>query len=264
MSAIDCSDFRKFLDPYLDGEFADRERADFDAHLALCPDCRTHFEQRSWFLRAVKPALKRPERMPAEAHQRLTARLRTARRPDRARQMLRRLALPVPALAAAGMVALLVTPLTGFAPVVVGDAVDYHCQELPVEALPGPEASEIDQWFDGKLPFRLAAPRFQDGRVQLLGGRLSRVGGHDGRQSARRAAYLIYGVGAHKLSVLVFDGSGLDLVDGGATRRIKGHRLAVHDADGYRVALYQKGSLGYAVTSDLPESDMLNLIATSL
>ena len=33
---IDCSDFKKYLDAYFDEELADAERAEFDAHVAVC------------------------------------------------------------------------------------------------------------------------------------------------------------------------------------------------------------------------------------
>jgi anti-sigma factor RsiW len=71
MSVIECGEFRKFIDPYIDGEFDDTERAMFDAHLAICPECRRYFDQRAWLQNAVKPVLKRPCRMPQEARGRL-------------------------------------------------------------------------------------------------------------------------------------------------------------------------------------------------
>ncbi len=259
MSRIDCEDFRQFIDPYLDGEFDAGERAAFDAHLAVCTDCRGHYEQKAWFINAVRPCLRRPERMPPGTRDRLHARLRAAQKPERRRRLVRRLA-PVPALAAAGAVLLFVTPLTGFAPAVVEDAVDQHCQKMPVE-VPTDEALQADEWFSGKVPFSMATPRFRDDRAMLLGGRLSHVRGGD---RTRRAAYLVYGVGEHKVSVLVFDGRELGITGRGELREVKGHPVRVHDARGYRVALYQRGSLAYAITSDLPEPEMLRLIGTSL
>ena len=259
MSRIDCDDFRKFIDPYLDGEFDAGERAAFDAHLAACSDCRCHYEQKAWFINAVRPCLRRPEPMPEAAHQRLHARLRTAQQPERRRRLVRRLA-PVPMLAAAGAVLLFVTPLTGFAPAVVEDAVDQHCQKMPVE-VPTDEANQADEWFSGKVPFSMDTPRFRDDRAMLLGGRLSHV--RNGERN-RRAAYLVYGVGEHKVSVLIFNGRELGLSERGELRHVKGHPVRVHGARGYRVALYQRGQLAYAVTSDLPEPEMLKLIGTSL
>ncbi len=249
---IDCDEFRKFVDPYVDGEFDDRGRAEFDAHMAVCPDCRRFFEQKSWFLEAVRPCLRRPTTMSEDQRCRLTAKLRAARAPERRRRMMRRVA-PLSTVAAAAAVFLFVTPLTGFAPV-IDEAVDQHCQAMPVE-VPSPEPREIDDWFSGKVPFDMNAPRFRDQRVSLLGGRLSRVG-------QQRAAYLVYGVGAHKVSVLVFDGRELKL-DSGQARAVANRKLRMHDARGYRVAVYQKGPLAYAVTSDLPEGEMLNLIGSA-
>ena len=102
---------------------------------------------------------------------------------------------------------------------------------------------------------------FRSDRAMLLGGRLSHV--RNGERN-RRAAYLVYGVGEHKVSVLVFDGRELGLSERGELRHVKGHPVRVHGARGYRVALYQRGQLAYAVTSDLPEPEMLKLIGTSL
>jgi anti-sigma factor RsiW len=259
VTRIDCDDFRKFIDPYLDGEFDAGESAAFDAHLAVCAECRGHYEQKAWFINALRPCLRRPEPMPAAVHDRLSAKLRVAQRPERRRRLVRRLA-PVPALAAVGAVLLFVTPLTGFAPAMVDDAVDQHCRTVPVE-VPTPEAAQADEWFSGKVPFSMATPRFEDPRAMLLGGRLSQVRSN-GR--SRRAAYLVYGVGEHKLSVLVFDGSELKLGEYGDLRKVKGNAVRVHDSRGYRVALYRRGNLAYAVTSDLPETEMLRLIGSSL
>jgi anti-sigma factor RsiW len=263
MSRVDCADFRKFIDPYLDDEFDVRERAEFDAHLAICGECRQHYEQRAWLHGSLRPVLQRPTQMSAEAQARLTARLRGASRPDRARRMARKLVIPVPALAAAGAVAMLVMPLTGFKPtVMVDEAVEQHCSAYPVE-VPSPEVSEVDAWFEGKLPFRMRAPRFEDERVNLLGGRISRVGGGKDGPKSRPAAYLVYSLGAHKLSVLVFDSHDLPAPDDTSAELMGGQQVRVHDSDGYRVALYRRGPLTYAVTSDLPRPQMVSLLSHS-
>lgn len=261
MSRIGCDDFRKFLDAYLDDEFDARDRAEFDAHVALCGPCRRHLEQQVWFRRAVRPHLQRPPRMPDEVRARLRSRVRAATRPARTARMIGRVAMPLPALAAAGAVFLLVTPLTGFTPV-VEEVVDQHCQRVPIE-VPTPEAAEVDQWFRDKLPFELAAPRFEDESVVLLGGRLSRFGGGGTGIPTRHAAYLVYGVGPHKLTVMVFDGHDLDLSDRGGIREVNGRRLSVHPAGSYRVAVYERGPLTYAFTSDLPETELLRLVGNA-
>jgi len=259
--SIDCAQFRQFIDPYLDGEFDAQERDAFDAHLSVCGDCRHHYEQRAWMQGAIKPALKRPCRMPSAMRDRLHDRLRSASRQVRMRRAAKRVAAPVSTAAAMAAALLFVTPLTGFKPTVMADAVDQHCQKMPVE-MPSPVDTEVEQWFQGKVPFEMSAPRFRDDRVMLLGGRLSRVGGPGDAVSSRPAAYLVYGVGKHKMTVLVFDNQGLDFE--APVTDVKGKQVYMHDARGYRVALFERGPLAYAVTSDLPQDRMLELIGTTL
>jgi anti-sigma factor RsiW len=261
MSVIECGEFRKFIDPYIDGEFDDTERAMFDAHLAICPECRRYFDQRAWLQNAVKPVLKRPCRMPQEARGRLEKKLRAARRPIRARRAVRRFASPASAVVAAGAIFLLVTPLTGFKPSVVDEVLDQHCQQMPVE-VPTPAAQELDRWFAGKLPFEMEAPDFRDGRVSLLGGRLSRIR-HLASNASAPAAHLIYSVGSHKMSVLIFDGRGVVPFEE-PDLHVRGAPMRVHEARGHQVALYSRGNLTYAVTSNLPRGQMLELIGSTL
>jgi anti-sigma factor RsiW len=189
VSSIDCNEFRSFIDPYLDCEFDDQERALFDAYLAVCTECRAYYEHHSFLMNAVKPALQRPCRMPDNARQRLEQKLRGVQRPQRAKAAAIAVAKPVTMVAAVGVIFLFVAPLTGFSSSVAEDVVDQHCQTMPVE-VPSPEASEVNRWFSDKLPFRMATPRFRDQRVTLLGGRLSRVRGHQDRGSLP-AAHLI-------------------------------------------------------------------------
>ncbi|MCA9527592.1 MAG: zf-HC2 domain-containing protein [Myxococcales bacterium] len=257
---IDCTDFRKYLDAYFDGELADPERGEFDAHIAVCGDCRKHYAQRAWFQGAIRPALRRSCSLSEGARARLQDSLVGARRQLRRRSMIRRLAPVVPAAVAVGAVFMLVTPLTGFVPV-IDEAVEQHCEQAPVE-VPTPETDELEGWFAGKLPFRFQAPRFrQQEGVMLLGGRLTRLAGPE--TTRRQAAYLVYGVGRHKLSVLVFDGGSLDVGDVGRQQVVNGRTLSMHDSRGYRVALFRQGELAYAVTSDLPEERMVDLISAA-
>ncbi len=257
MSRLCCSDFRQFMDPYLDGEFDVRERAEFDAHLAICGDCRRHYEERAWFQQSLRPVLAEPVPMPPDARVRLRAKLAMATKPSGLKLWIRRLAIPVPLLAAACAVFLVVTPLAGFAPWVT-DAVDQHRLTLPVE-VPSSMADDVDAWFEGKLPFRVESPRF-DENVHLLGGRLSRIGGTAGYRSA---AYIIYGVGRHKLSVIAFENRDLDL-NGGRSRVIQGKDVEFYERNGYLVALYNRGPVAYAVTSDLPEEEFVSILKSAL
>lgn len=256
---IDCSEFRKYIDAYFDGELADPERGEFDAHVAVCGECRQHYAGRAWFQGAVRPALRRSCTLPDAARARLRERLDVAQRQMRRRALLRKLAPVLPAMAAVGAVFMLVTPLAGFVPV-LDDVVEHHVEHTPVE-VPTPEADELENWFAGKLPFRFSAPRFLDNEAMLLGGRLTRVVGPE--MGHRQAAWLVYGVGRHKLSVLVFDAGSLDITSAGRTEVVNGRSVTLHDSRGFKVALFRQGDLAYAVTSDLPEDRMVRMISTA-
>jgi anti-sigma factor RsiW len=262
MGKTNCADFRAFIDPYVDGEFDERERAMFDAHVASCKDCRDHFEQRTWLITAVKPTLKSSCQLSGHARARLQKKLRTARRPGNFQRTAKRFAQPLPAVMVVGVALLFFMPLTGFKTNVVENVVDQHCQKRPVE-VPSPETREVDDWFADKLPFTVATPQFRDRRVMLMGGRLSQFR-TKGQERTSPAAHILYRVGAHKMSVLVFQSK--DLAKTQVKAMAKGQKnLSIHhDARGYRVALVRRGNLTYAVTSTLPENEMVTLLGTSL
>ena len=65
------------------------------------------------------------------------------------------------------------------------------------------------------------------------------------------------------MSVLVFDGDGIELAKSGAPQSVGGHEMNVQSHNGYQVATFRDGNRAYAVTSDLPEGDMLKLVASA-
>ena len=63
------------------------------------------------------------------------------------------------------------------------------------------------------------------------------------------------------MSVLIFDGRHQILsLDDGTSRT----GPIIKEIRGHRVALYRRGGLTYAVTSTLPETDMMDVMGTSL
>ena len=252
MSAtLSCQDFRQFVDCYLDAEFDDRDRARFDAHVAACTCCRAIVDHHVAFRRALRPHLRTAcGTLPPEARARLRRAISQVQEPSSFTVWARRLALPVPVMAAG--VLLLVMPTAGFTGFVVKEAVEQHDQSMPVE-VPSAHEEELEAWFRDKLPFELAAPRFRDERLQLLGGRLTRLPAPDGEHAQRKAAWLVYGLGRHKVSVLVFDAADVEVPDAPTAL----------EENGLSVALYRHGGMGYAITSDLAQSDMMRLVSSS-
>ncbi len=258
MSHLSCDEFHQFVDPYLDGEYDALERRDFDMHLAACSGCRRWFENHRAVQSAIKGALASATPLPGGARARIRTRLALEAAPAR-RTRLVKLALPVPVVAAAAAVFFFVGT-TGFTPAVVEDAVAQHEEEMPLD-VPTPEAEELDRWFQDRVRLRVRAPRFRDRSTMLLGGRLSRIGA---RGHGQRAAYLVYGVGRHKVSVLAFDSADGELEQFGEVRRVKGRPVSVAEHHGRHVVMYRQGGLTYTVTSDLPTQRMVELVGTAM
>jgi anti-sigma factor RsiW len=124
-------------------------------------------------------------------------------------------------------------------------------------------AKEASHWFADKLPFKMKTPTFKDQRVSLLGGRLSRIQ-RGPKKASIPAAHLIYSVGAHKLSVLVFDGDGMGEMQPATAAQGLGQPFEVHEVRDHRVAFYRRGGLTYAVTSKLPRKQLVELLGSSL
>ena len=249
MKTLSCEEFRQFIDPYIDAEFEHTERALFDAHLSNCTTCRSHFEHRTWFQRGIRPALRRTTATPVRMQNRIQARLRQERKSIEFGRRVRKIVSGGSAVASVGLILLFVSPLVGFSPTVVDEALDHHQMEMPLE-LPSPKVGEVDQWREKRLPFKVHAPTSHDGRVQLMGGRLSCVRWSDQRVS-RPAAHLVYRVAGKKMSVLVFEEKEAGRAD----------EVSWHEQNGHRIAIFRRGGLRYAITSRLPAADFQKVVA---
>ncbi|MGB0646764.1 MAG: anti-sigma factor family protein [Bradymonadia bacterium] len=249
MKTLSCEEFQQFIDPYIDAEFDHAERALFDAHLSTCAGCRKQFEHRTWFQRGIRPALKRPVITPTLLHTRIQTRLRQERRSIDFKRSVRKFASASSAVASVGLILLFVSPLVGFSTTVVDEALDHHQLEMPLE-LPSPRTGEVDHWLEEKLPFKVHSPTFHDGRVQLLGGRLSRVRWSDQRVS-RPAAHLVYLVDGKKMSVLVFQ----------ENDDVRSDEVSWHEQADHRIAIFRRGRLRYAITSRLPAADFQRVVS---
>lgn len=97
---MNCEDVRKFSFAYLDEEFDDRDKVEFEAHLAMCGDCRGSIELDARFRDTVRKHLVSAPCTP-EVRARVQERLAAARRSARLSQTL---AVPM-ALAASFLLA---------------------------------------------------------------------------------------------------------------------------------------------------------------
>jgi anti-sigma factor RsiW len=63
---LTCRELIDFLAAYLDGELAPEVRADFEAHLSLCPDCGDYLASYREAIRIGKQACEPDAELPAD------------------------------------------------------------------------------------------------------------------------------------------------------------------------------------------------------
>ena len=246
-----CADVDKFIHAYIDGEFADEDRTEFELHLLECERCHrvAAFEVR--FKQQVREAIPK-EAAPPALRERILGEIEKAE----ARRSVRRALVPAFALTAACAVIVgLVWRGRSEALPVVEESISRHKGDLPVEVV-GPDGQRVASWFQGKMPVPVRAPQWRPVGADLLGGRMSHV-------SDREAAHLIYNLRGKKVSVFVFD-PGDKPIPVRHARRIGNHEVALHQRGNYSVAVFRQGRVGYAITSDLPESEMLQLVSAAV
>ena len=75
-----CRDFVEFLSEYFSGELTTTERAEFEAHLAECPECVAYLDTYRKTIQLSKPACAHPEdRVPDDVPEQLVRAILAAR-----------------------------------------------------------------------------------------------------------------------------------------------------------------------------------------
>jgi anti-sigma factor RsiW len=259
-----CDDFVPFIPTYVDGEFDERERADMEAHLSVCRECRAKVERQMSFKHEFRACLTIP-RAPEALRLRIVEQLEDIERSDGRKANSFRVRMVRTAWVAgpiAAMVAIVVmlpeftvaTAESGQLPV-IEQTVDWHQGNYPLEVI-GSDPGEVARWFHGKVDFSVRLPHFPDGRANLLGGRIAHI-------QDRRAAYVLYEVDGAKFSVLLFHGDDLK-VPRDRVRTLGDRDVALLSTKGYGIAVLQDNGVTYAMTSELSESRLADLVAQSL
>ena len=249
---MQCAEIDKFIPAYVDGEFAEEDRVEFERHLAECPRCREAARFEAQFKASLRARLPRPP-CPSALRARIMAQLDAAPVPgSRVRRFAYRSVLV--AAAAAVLLAFVFTGRGETLPV-VEESIHRHERNLPLDVV-SPVEGRVSSWFQGKVDFPVRPPRLKVVGADLLGGRVSHM-------RERQAALLQYSVHGQKVSVLIFDPGDLSL-QAARVRRI-GNRPIYFDRQGrYNVAVYRDGPVGYSFASNLPEQEMLQLISAAL
>ena len=249
--ALRCAGISRFVDTYLDGEFAETVRAEFEGHLNDCETCRGKVRVQAEWKQAIRAAAPR-EQAPAALRNRVARAIAKESRP-----MLSWRAWAVramPAAAAVGLLATFMISKVQWSPV-AADLVAKHQHATPIEVSGGTD--QVRKWYVDKVDFPVRPPQLcHSVGCTFRGARLSSVGD-------KPAAYLVYDINGDKVSVFIFDANDMPI----ETRRktVIGNRDVYFDQEhGYNVALFRDRGVGYAIASDLDQDQMMKLVSSAV
>jgi anti-sigma factor RsiW len=247
-AALRCAGIQRFVDTYLDCEFGDRDRLEFETHLEGCEVCRAKVKAQAEWKRALKATAPR-EVAPAALRNRIQRAMAKEARPLGWRRWAVR---AMPAATALGLLATFVVSKMSWSPV-CADVIAKHQRNLPIEVTGG--SDQIKRWYADKVDFPVRPPMF-GAQVALRGGRLANIGD-------RQAAYLVYDDNGYKVSVFIFDPGEL-AIEAPRKARVGDREVYFDQERGYNVALFRDKGVGYAIASDLDSDQMLKLVAAAI
>jgi mycothiol system anti-sigma-R factor len=256
VKALRCAGIQRFVDTYLDSEFADGDRAEFEQHLAECEPCRNRVKIQAEWKVAIRGASPR-ERAPAALRnrvQRAIAREAAGRRVKKSWRAFATRVLPV--AAAAGLLGTFVVSKMQLSPV-AADVIAKHQRNLPIEVSGGSE--QVKRWYADKVGFPVKPPSLCKS-CALRGGRLAEV-------ANQQAAYLVYEVNGNKISVFIFDPASvpLQLPQRATVPATGGDREVYLDQEhGYNVAVFRDHGVGYAIAGDVDRDQMLKMVSSTV
>jgi anti-sigma factor RsiW len=240
-----CAEARQLLLDRRRGALDAAHASSLDSHLAECAACR-HEEAAE---RALSAALDRLPRRTAPAS--LQRQLVSQWMPRRARRAAIARTLGVLALGASlAFVAVFGWQRMAGDPTLVREAVNDHLRVLyglrPVE-VESSDMHHVKPWFEGRLDF--APTAFAGDEEYPLQGALV------GYFVDRKAAAFVYKVRLHVITLFVVRADGLDWPVGAAGPSAPAS-VPMQTLRGFHVLLWRHADLGYALVSDVQESDL--------
>ena len=243
-----CEQSQTVAHAYLDGELDAVRAAEFEKHLAVCPDCaeaiaswdevRTGIQRTG--LREIAPA-RFKERVYADLHRGRESNLQQRRRVPYAGWLAAAAAIVLALLASARFLPLRVR--SGVPPQLVAQVIDAHLRSLQPGHLMDVVSTDqhtVKPWFDGKIDFSPIVQDFADQGFPLQGGRLDVAGG-------RTVAALVYARRKHIISVLVWPTQDPDAPPQSGSDH------------GYQWITWRKSGMQYCAVSDVNSNDLQQL-----
>ncbi len=262
---FDCGDLERLLDPWLDGEFGDEDRASLESHLRDCSGCRAAAASAMAVRSALRARLREafaPGTPQATAPDALRRRISLAldAEAERPTAWWRRIVSPLPVAAMAACVAGALVVFAGHRATdpLVEEAVRKHARDLPLELSTASIAPEvIPGMLASKLDFNPRPPDFRSDRVRLVGARLAQLRDWP-------AAYMRYETPrGGRLGLFIIDDPKRRVPDEGHAVRAGPETIWVMNMRGYNVAVWRKNEIVYSLVADLDEADLVRLVETA-
>ncbi len=137
--------------------------------------------------------------------------------------------------------------LRGFADLVVADF-EHFLEEGKVVQIESADREAVGDWLRRQTALAVALPAPVDLRCKLIGGRKCKIDG-------RPAAFAVYDMNGAPVSLVAIAGEHVRL-EGMTEVRYDGATLWVDHCRGHTVVAYRRGSLLYAVVSQLSEEEI--------
>ncbi len=254
---MDCKDVRSLTDAYIDGELPSASRAELEAHIAGCPDCRAAIEAERAFIARLKTGVSYHE-APAGLSARLAARLSETlaaesagtvvplkpkpRRDSFWRPMALAASFVLAALLSGGIGYMSSLPASG--DLITQQIVDSHVRSLLAGHLTDVTSTDqhtVKPWFNGHLDTAPPVKDFAGQGFPLIGGRLDYI-------DHRPVAAMVYRHGLHPINLFVWADPSAVAGQPAATSR-----------QGYNIRHWVEGDLTYWLISDVEADQLDNL-----
>ncbi len=195
---MDCTEVRRLIDAYVDGELDLVRHTEIDSHLEQCAGCRARVEARRAVqstVREAAPYFRAPQTLGLRVRQRVGVRPSSTWR-----------AVVVPALAAGLILCLgsavvwLLRTRPAENDLLARDIVSSHIRSLMpghLADVPSSDQHTVKPWFDGRADFSPPVPDLASQGFPLVGGRLDYVDG-------QTVAALVYRRRQHVINVFVW------------------------------------------------------------
>jgi len=262
-----CSETRRWIDCWVDGELDPSAALLVETHVSRCPGCREEAD----VVRGLKRAMAgmREASCPTALRHRIAAALAevddgAAQTVANARRRRHGVSFALTGAALAGVVLArglanrgTATPYTGPTAMagvlpVVEDVAQRHARDLPAEVAASDPAA-VAQWFRGKLDIPVRPVVFRGSSARLLGARISNVRNQE-------AAALYYDVSGRRVTVFVFDGA-LMPRDNVQPAIVDGRPVYVASSHGYTVTLMEQQGVGYAIATDMAPQESMHILS---